>query len=142
MGADASFSDSFPENTGEAAVGMYFSSPYVSDDNTAYTDLLAKWEESRGGQPPSGFHAHAYDATNILMDAIEQVAVEGDDGTITIDRQALRDAVAATSGYEGITGVLTCGETGDCATGEALAIYQITQDELDGNWPPPVVYQP
>ena len=63
MGADASFADSFPENTGEAAVGMYFSSPYVSEDNTAFTDLLAKWEETRGGQPPSGFQAHAYDAT-------------------------------------------------------------------------------
>ena len=31
---------------------------------------------------------------------------------------------------------------GDCATGEALGIFQITQAELDGNWPPPVVYTP
>ena len=69
---------------------------------------------------------------NILLDAIEAVAEEADDGTITIDRQALRDEVAATTDYEGITGVLTCGETGDCATGEALAIYQITEEELDG----------
>ncbi len=142
MSADGSFVDSFPENTGEAAVGMYMSSPFLSPDDDAYGNLLAEWEEMFGGSPPSGFHAHAYDATNMLLNAIEEVAVEGDDGSLTIDRQALRDAVGATDGYEGITGTLTCGDTGDCATGEALAVYEITQAEVDGNWPPPVIYQP
>ena len=39
--------------------------------------------------PLSVFHAHAYDAANILLDAIEAVAVEDGD-SLTIDRAALR----------------------------------------------------
>ncbi|MDQ7026668.1 MAG: branched-chain amino acid ABC transporter substrate-binding protein [Anaerolineae bacterium] len=144
MGADGSFVDSFPENTGDAAVGMYLSGPLVAGE--AYDAFLELWDEEIGGVPPSGFHAHAFDATNILLDAIEAVAVETDDGGLSIGRQALRDAIAATTDFEGLTGTLTCQTEapfiGDCATGEALAVFEITQAELDGNWPPPVAWQP
>lgn len=140
MGADGLLSDSFPEATGEASVGMYLSGPSVTGEE--YTDFLAKWDEEIGGVPPSGYHAHAYDATNILLGAIESVAEVGEDGTIVVGRQALRDALTATADYDGLTGSLTCNATGDCATGEALAIFQITEAELEGNWPPPVVWSP
>ncbi|MBP8001664.1 MAG: branched-chain amino acid ABC transporter substrate-binding protein [Chloroflexi bacterium] len=140
MGADGLQTDSFPEASGEAAVGMYLSGPAVAGE--AYDAFLSKWTEKYGGNPPSGFHAHAYDATNILLDAIASVAQVGGDGTILIGRQALRDAITGTSGFEGLTGVLACNETGDCATGEALAIYQLTEAEVNGNWPPAVVWQP
>ena len=63
---------------------------------------------------------------------------------LSIGRQALRDALAAVEGYEGLTGSLTCQSespfAGDCATGTALAIFEITQAEIDGNWPPAVVW--
>ncbi|MEZ4559847.1 MAG: branched-chain amino acid ABC transporter substrate-binding protein [Caldilineaceae bacterium] len=140
MSADGSLVDSFPENTGEAAVGMYLSGPYVAGDT--YSEFLGKWDAKFGGSPPSGFHAHAYDATNMLLNAVEQVAQVGDDGSVLIGRQALRDALSSVTDYQGLTGVLTCNETGDCATGEALGIYEIGQAEVDGNWPPPVVWQP
>ena len=152
MGADGLLSDSFPENSGPNVVGMYLSGPYVS--GAAYDDFLSKWEDKFGGVPPSGFHAFAYDGTNILFDAIEQVAVVDDDGTVHIGRQALRDAIAGFTDYTGLTGRLDCGDDdyssygisnashGDCATGEALGIFEITEEELNGNWPPPVVYTP
>ncbi|MCL4870361.1 MAG: branched-chain amino acid ABC transporter substrate-binding protein [Anaerolineae bacterium] len=141
MGADGLLSASFPEATGAAAIGMYLSGPAVSGD--AYSAFLTKWDARFGGAPPSGFHAHAYDATNMLLDAIEKVAQVGADGTILIGRQALRDALTATANFNGLTGVLTCNATGDCATGEALAIYQVTEAEVSGgNWPPPIVWQP
>lgn len=147
MGADGILVDSFPEATGEAAIGMYFSGPYLSSET--YDEFLATWEEEIGGVPPSVFHAHAYDATNILLQAIEEVAQVGDDGTILIGRQALRDAVSATENFEGLTGVLNCGDNetlgtvGDCATGEALGIFQMTEAEVnEGNWPPPIVWTP
>lgn len=138
--ADGSLVDSFPENTGEAALGMYLSGPAVEGE--AYDAFLETWDEIIGGVPPSGFHAHAYDATNMLLDAIEEVAVVTDDGTIIIGRQAVRDALTAIEGFEGLTGTLTCNETGDCATGEALGIFEITQAEVDGAWPPAVVWTP
>lgn len=141
FGADGLLSESFPSGTGPAAVGMYLSGPYVEGD--AYQQLLDKWDAKFGGSPPSGFHAHAYDATNILLDAIEEVAVVGDDGTVLVPRQALRDAITATAGFAGVTGTLTCNETGDCATGEALGIYEITDAEVSGgNWPPAAVWTP
>jgi len=140
-GADGILIDSFPENTGDASLGMYFSGPVVSGEE--YQAFLTQWEEVIGGVPPAGFHAHAYDGTRMLFMAIEEVATEGEDGTLVIGRQALRDALTAIEGFEGLTGSLTCSEFGDCATGEALGVFQITEAELnDGNWPPPVVWTP
>jgi branched-chain amino acid transport system substrate-binding protein len=152
MGADGLLSDSFPENSGPNVVDMYLSGPSVS--GASYDEFLAKWDAKFGGVPPSGFHAFAYDGTNILLDAIESVAVVDDDGSVHIGRQALRDAIAGVTNYTGLTGRLDCSDDdysafgitdpshGDCATGEALGIFHITQAELDGNWPPPVVYSP
>lgn len=142
MGADGLFADSFPEATGDAADGMYMSGPYLDPALTTYAEFLGKWEAKYGGQPPSGYHAFAYDATNIFFAAIESVAVVDADGTVHIGRQALRDAVYGTSGFEALSGVLTCDENGDCATGEALGVYQIGAEEVAGNWPPPVVWVP
>ena len=47
--------------------------------------------------------------------------------------QALRDALYGTSGFAGLTGNLSCDENGDCATGEALAVFQVTQCMIDGS---------
>jgi len=55
------------------------------------------------------------------------------DGTVHIGRQALRDALYATKDFAGLTGSLSCDENGDCATGEALAVFQITQGMIDGS---------
>ena len=141
MGADGLLVDSFPENAGSNAEGMYLSGPFI--EGGTYDEFLAKWDAKFGGTPPSGFHAHAYDATNMLLDAIEASAKVNDDGTLLIGRQGIRDALNAIAGFPGLTGTLTCGPTGDCATGEALGIYQITDAEITGgNWPPAVVWTP
>ncbi len=146
MTADGSFSATFAQNTGDAAVGIYMTGPHVSGD--AYDAFIATWrEEIDEAGPPSGFHAHAYDGANLLMDAVEAVAEEMDDGTLVIGRQALRDALSSVEAYDGLTGSLTCQATspyaGDCATGDALAVFSITAAEVtEGNWPPPIVWTP
>jgi len=143
MTADGSLVSTFPTNVGDAAVGVYMSGPSVTGE--AYDEFLAAWEEEIGGVPPSGFHAHAYDATMMLLGAVEEVAVVGDDGSLVIGRQALRDAISEIEDYEGLTGLLTCQEespyAGDCATGTALAIFEITDAEVtDAAWPPAVIW--
>ncbi len=143
IGGAASFTSGFPENTGEAAIGIYVSGPLVSGDD--YDRLLAQWLDEYGSDPPSGYHAHAYDATNLLLNAVEAVALVNEDGSLIIGRQAMRDAVAATEDYPGLTGRLTCREdspfAGDCSPGTALAVFHITEAEVfDDNWPPPVVW--
>ncbi len=141
MGADGLLADSFPENAGPHADGMYLSGPYVTGAD--YEAFLQKWKDKFGNNPPSGFHAFAYDGTNIMFDAIEKVAVVEEDGTVHIPRQALRDAMASTENFKGLTGTLTCTEYGDCATGQALGIFKITKAEIeDGKWPPEAVWTP
>jgi branched-chain amino acid transport system substrate-binding protein len=39
-----------------------------------------------------------------------------EDGTLLIGRQALRDAVQNTTGFEGLTGSLSCDQFGDCGS--------------------------
>lgn len=140
MGSDGLLAENFAPDSGPNAVGSYLSGPYVQ--GATYDAFLAKWTTKYGGSPPSGFHAFAYDATNILLDAIVKVAQQGEDGSLSIGRQALRDAVSATAGFNGLTGTLTCSEYGDCATGQALGIFEITQAEVDGNFPPAAVWTP
>jgi hypothetical protein len=57
--------------------------------------------------PLSVFHAHAYDATNMIFDAVEAVAQKDGDGNTIIGRQALRDACMLHPNFDGITGNLT-----------------------------------
>ena len=112
----------------------------------AYEAFVEAWRrEIDEAGPSGGFHAHGYDAANLLFAALETAAVEREDGTLVIGRAALREALAAVENYPGLTGLLTCQDesphAGDCATGEALAIFQLTAAEVDdGNWPPPVVW--
>ncbi len=132
---------SFPVNSGEGAIGMLLSGPAVAGPE--YAEFLAMWQEEFGDSPPGSYHAHAYDATNILLDTIESVARETEDGEILVGREALRSAIAATKDFEGITGNLSCSPTGDCATGEAIGVFQIGEEEVyEANWPPELIWTP
>jgi branched-chain amino acid transport system substrate-binding protein len=151
FGADGLFVAPFGPSAGDAALDMYISGPYF--DDPAVDAFLAAYEAKEGGPPPGPFGEHAYDATHILLNAIEAVVVADDDGTLHIGRQALRDEVEATTGYKGLTGILDCGPKelkegmtfrGDCATGEALAIYQVDAAWVasEDGYPPPTVFIP
>lgn len=86
-------------------------------ENPALDELTAAYESRYGVSPRSSGFAPAYNAANLLLDALDRVVVQGGDGTLHIGRQALRDTLYATSDFQGVTGVLTCDEFGDCGTG-------------------------
>ncbi len=134
MGADGMFSPDFLEAAGEAAVGMYHSSPDFSALAAEYEDFLKKHEEKYGEKPLAPFHPHAYDAAMMLFAAIEKVAVQDPDGTLHIGRQALRDALYATKNFKGLTGTLNCNPYGDCADPH-IAVYQ-TVNADPASWNP------
>ena len=79
------------------------------------------------------FHAHAFDATNMLLNAIENVAQIDGDGNVLIGRQALIDEIASTSGLAGITGTISCNATGDCADPQ-IAVNQVVDGAFDSVW--------
>jgi branched-chain amino acid transport system substrate-binding protein len=70
----------------------------------------------------------------MILDAIEKVALMNENGDLLIGRQALRDALYATSGYEGITGTLTCNEFGDCADAR-ISVNQVQDGAFVPIWP-------
>jgi branched-chain amino acid transport system substrate-binding protein len=133
-GADGIQSPSFLEAAGESAEGMYVSGPDLSFSNELYQDFLAAYQENFGTEPTAPFHAHSFDAAYMLFDAIEKVAVVENNGTIHIPRQALRDALFATAGMEGITGTITCDEYGDCADPK-ISVSQVQNAAFERIWP-------
>jgi branched-chain amino acid transport system substrate-binding protein len=136
LGSDGLFSIDMVKGAGQAALGMYLSSPDFSAFQAGYQDLLAKYKAKFGINPPQAFHAHGYDAANILLSAIDQVSVEGDDGTLYVPKGALRDAIYATKDFPGVTGSLTCSPSGDCGA-QLIAVYQLGEREVtELQWPP------
>jgi branched-chain amino acid transport system substrate-binding protein len=133
-GADGYFTPDWLEATGDDALGHYNSGPDLAFAGDFYTDefLPAYTEVSGLDATISVFHAHAYDAYNMIADAIESVAFT-DGGTTYIPRTALRDALFSTSGFEGITGSLTCDENGDCADAR-ISVSQVVEGDDGLEW--------
>ena len=129
MGADGIFSPDFYKAAGEAAVGMYHSSPDFAAFAGGYQDFLKKHEKKYGEAPIAPFHAHAYDGTLLVLNAIKKVAKVDPDGTMYIGRKALRDALYATKSTQGLTGMLNCDEYGDCAD-PRIAIYKTAEENV------------
>jgi branched-chain amino acid transport system substrate-binding protein len=134
-GADGYFSPDWLAAAGADAEGHYLSGPDLNFAGDFYESefLPAYMEFSGEDQTISVFHAHAFDAYNLIAEAIEAVAFTAD-GTTFIPRGALRDAFMATSDYPGLTGNLTCDEFGDCADAR-ISVSQVTDGAFERIWP-------
>ena len=114
--------------------GMYFAGPEVDfgSNVNAVTErsgnqVLSAYEGRHGGSPLSPYWAHSYDATTVLLSAIESVAVEDGD-RLHIDRAELRRQVGATA-MSGLIGTVSCDAFGDCGTGR-MNIYHHTDTSI------------
>jgi branched-chain amino acid transport system substrate-binding protein len=112
--AEGLYLETFIAAVGQAAVGMFATVP-ATPQSREYDAYLAKYRAKYEEPPTPIYAATTYDAANLLFNAIEAVAVQEKDGTLHIGRQALRDALHGTSGYQGVTGRLSCDEYGDCS---------------------------
>ena len=108
--------------------GVYISGPdlrFGSNRNSVTgrtaEGLLAEYVATHGEEPSGGYWGHAYDATVMLLRSIQQVAVEVE-GTLYIDRQALRDELDRTS-FDGIIGPISCDRYGDCGSQKITVLY-------------------
>ena len=102
--------------------------------------LVAAYQDRYGEPPSSAYLAHAYDATTLLLRAIETVAV-ADGESLSIDRAALRAALTGTAGFQGIIGTISCDRFGDCGTG-SVQIAHHTDSSITDVAQLPVVYRP
>ncbi|MEK6256390.1 MAG: branched-chain amino acid ABC transporter substrate-binding protein [Chloroflexota bacterium] len=133
--ADGCFSAAAAEAIGEAGEGMVFSGPDLAFAGDFYEDeFKPAYLENYGTEPLSVFHAHAFDAANMILGCIEEVADVDDDNTIHVGRQALRDCLYATADFAGITGNLTCDQYGDCADPK-ISVSVMESGEYVRIWP-------
>ena len=118
LAAEGALMPDFMELAGDAGLALRFTSNDLSPEalGQGYPAMLERYEAKFGEGPISGFHHFGYDAATVLIEAIKKVAVNDADGNTYIGRKALRDAVFATKGLEGLTGQLNCNEHGDCGT--------------------------
>jgi branched-chain amino acid transport system substrate-binding protein len=123
---DFLYSDDFMAS--KEALGTYMTAAYLNDPR--YEEFVSTYTSMYGESPSTNFAAHAYDAANLLLEAIASVAVTTEDGTLYLGHQALRDALTATRNYAGVTGALSCTQYGDCASRKALAVFENTRGVL------------
>ena len=101
VGGDGLDSPSVIEIGGKAVDGSYFSDHYfVGDPRPLVKDFVKKIRE-RHGKNPEANAALGYDALKILARAITQ--------TGSLDRKAIRDRIAATRDYPGVSGTISMG---------------------------------
>jgi branched-chain amino acid transport system substrate-binding protein len=106
--------------------GMLFTNPDASFmDSPAYADFAATYFAAYGQDPNTPFSAYAYDAADVILAGIEAVGVVDANDTLHIGRQALRDALYATSNFDGLTGTITCDPFGDCATTDFVVLIAV-----------------
>lgn len=141
LGSDALLTESFARGAAPAVEGMYLTGTAVPPSED-YDAFRRRWSLRFGAPYPAlgEWPAYAYDATALLLDAIDEVAQVSGDGAMLIGREALRRAVLETDAFPGLTGFLACNPQGDCAA-PTIAVYRIPDVELSG-WPPPVVWRP
>lgn len=70
---------------------------------------------SRYAQPPDAFAAQSYDAVKLLAVAVKRVGAGIYQSAGRVDRAKLRDALAATQDYPGVTGTITFDRVGNPA---------------------------
>ena len=97
----------------------------LSEDDPQYEVVWAYKSayEAAANQPVSTFGGYAHDALRILVDAMERAG--------TTDGVAVRDAIRATEGFVGTTGIVTMGE--DDHLGLDLDSFRMLEIR-DGSW--------
>lgn len=64
----------------------------------------------------------SFDAVNLLLKTIKDIAVQAGDGSILVGRHKLRETLYSTANFDGFTGNLSCDAYGDCSTGNIYVI--------------------
>jgi branched-chain amino acid transport system substrate-binding protein len=113
MSAEGLYLEAFVQAAGQAGIGVHMVIP-ATPGSPAHDAVVSRYDARYGEAPTAVYYAHTYDAVNLLFDALEAIAVQDKDGRLHIGRQALRDTLYGTSGYQGLTGSLTCDQFGDC----------------------------
>jgi branched-chain amino acid transport system substrate-binding protein len=100
LGGDGWDAPELWELGGDALNGSYISNHYSADDpSPAIQRFVREYKQHYGNLLPDAHAALAYDATRVLFDAIQRAG--------STDGPRLRDALAQTRNFGGVTGIIT-----------------------------------
>ena len=102
LGGDGWDSPSLVQVAGKAIEGSFFSNHFSNEDTSPRIQEFVKKFKDKNGKIPDAMAALGYDSAMILADAIKRAG--------TTDGKALRDAIAQTKDYNGITGKISLDE--------------------------------
>jgi branched-chain amino acid transport system substrate-binding protein len=106
LGGDGWDSPKLAEIGKDAIQHCYFSTHYAPDKNDPRSQkFVAAYKKRFNGQIPDALTAAAYDAANVLFDAIKRAG--------STDSAKIRDALAATKDFPGVTGNITINKNRD-----------------------------
>jgi len=103
LGGDGWDSTKLTEIGGASIEGSFFSN-HASDQDPAMASFVKKYEEIHG-TAPDALAALGYDAANLLFDAMKR--------SPSLEGKALRDAIASTKDFVGVTGTINFNATRD-----------------------------
>ncbi|WP_319529288.1 ABC transporter substrate-binding protein [uncultured Cohaesibacter sp.] len=102
----AAYNDKLIELAGDASEGMFLTVTFLPNREEPHVqEFVAEWKKTHD-LAPGQFPAQAYDAVNIMLDAIAKAYPD-------LTRESLRDAVAETKDFPGVTGDTSFDENGE-----------------------------
>jgi branched-chain amino acid transport system substrate-binding protein len=99
LGGDGWDSSKLYEIGGAALDGCYFSSHYSSDSTDPTVQIFVKKYQAKFGEVPDVLATLGYDSAGVLVAALK--------GAKSLDPTDIRDAIAATKNYTGVTGSIS-----------------------------------
>jgi branched-chain amino acid transport system substrate-binding protein len=126
IGPDGIFLDALLSQAGAAAEGVY-----VTFGGLPESELSAKGQqfvqeyESRYDDDIQPYTAYAYEAANVMLDAIERASKDGE-----VTRETVLKEIFATEDYNGVLGTWSFDEDGDTTLTE-LSVQQVENGEFE-----------
>ncbi|MDR0827731.1 MAG: ABC transporter substrate-binding protein [Desulfovibrio sp.] len=111
MGSDAWGSAELMNLCGKACIGQFFSTHYAAAGATGATKEFIDKYQKKFGYVPDDVAALTWDSVNIVLTAIQKGGVV--DSNVRKMRKLIRDNIAATPKFDGITGSMSFDEQGD-----------------------------
>jgi len=99
LGTDGWDSPQLAQIAGAAIDGSYYSHHFAADDPRPAVKAFTKQFQARYNDAPDSLAALGYDAARLLFDAMARAR--------SLSGKDLAEAIAATKGFEGVTGPIT-----------------------------------
>jgi len=115
----AAYNQKLIELAGDTAEGLNLTATFLpTSDKENVKAFVAAWKAQRDGAEPGQFPAQAYDAVNIMLEAVTRAYPD-------LSRANVRDELAKTKDFPGVTGVTSFDENGE-------PLKQLTKAKVEG----------